>query len=28
MQADIERWIEDQPRATAFITRMYEEERR
>jgi glutathione S-transferase len=27
MQADIERWIEDHPRATAFITRMYAEER-
>ncbi|MDH4126589.1 MAG: hypothetical protein OEV69_13250 [Gammaproteobacteria bacterium] len=28
MQADIERWIEDHPRATAFITRMYASERK
>lgn len=27
MQADIERWTEDHPRATAFIARMYAEER-
>jgi len=27
MQADIERWKEDHPRATAFIARMYAEER-
>jgi glutathione S-transferase len=27
MQVDIERWCEDHPRATAFIARMYEEER-
>jgi glutathione S-transferase len=27
MQADIERWTEDHPRATAFIRRMYAEER-
>ncbi|MDA0705966.1 MAG: hypothetical protein O2805_04930, partial [Proteobacteria bacterium] len=28
MRADIERWIETYPRATAFIGRMYDEERR
>ncbi len=27
MRADIERWIEDYPRAAAFIVRMYEQER-
>jgi hypothetical protein len=27
MRADIERWSEDHPRATAFISRMYEQER-
>lgn len=28
MQADIERWTEDHPRATALITQMYEKERK
>ena len=27
MRADIERWIEDYPKATGFITRLYEKER-
>jgi len=27
MRADIERWIEDHPRATSFIARMYAQER-
>ncbi len=27
MRADIERWIEDYPRASSFVTRLYEQER-
>ena len=27
MRADIERWIEDYPKATGFVTRLYEQER-
>ena len=27
MRADIERWIEDYPRASSFVARLYEQER-